>query len=145
MFTLLGCYGPTSYTSVTEVEAFCGTILGRRGGVHGKALRDNSNDMRERLQNIVDHTIIRITHGDQSMRAVQDLEVLMDDAYPGDRELEGLPRAIAALVAAIETPAIYDYKHVELLSFAYIAASVCLEEFQRFLITTYGRRSMPRI
>lgn len=144
LLDILYCYGPTPYATVSEHEAFAGTILGRQGGAQGKPLRELSKTMRERFEAVVEYTIMRIVKGDDQMKGVNDLDELYEDQGL-DREVEALPRAIACLDVAINQPATTDYRLGQLQSFRYIAAGVCLRELERFSITTLGRHSLPTV
>jgi len=127
---------------LSEAEAFSGTILGRQGGAQGKPLRELSKQLRERFDAVAEYTIIRIIHGDAAIEATE----YMDELYDVDeREFEAWPRAIACLAVAVEQTGVRDYRLGELESFRYLAAAVCLGEFQRYLITTLGRYSLPRL
>jgi hypothetical protein len=127
---------------VSEHEAFAGDILGRKGGVQNKSLRELGKTMRERFQAIVDYNIMRIIKGDDQMQGVGDLDLLYDD--PLDREVEALPRALACLQVAVEEQGLEDRQLGELQSFKYIAAGVCLREYERYRITTLGSYVLPR-
>lgn len=123
------------------MEAFSGNILGRRGGVVGKPLREQSNTLRERLENIIEHTLDRVRRGDQGYHEGD----LIDLGDPGDVVREAFPRAIAALVVGMRKLPRKDPKLGELVSFRYVAASVCLAEFKRYLVTTFGKLTYPQI
>ena len=127
---------------VSEHEAFAGTILGRQTGTQGKPLRELSKAMRERFESIVEYTIMRITKGDEQMQGVQDLDVLYDDNL--DREVEGFPRAMACLSVAINERGVEDRVLGQLEPFRYIAAAICMREFERYRITTHGSYVLPR-
>ena len=134
---------PTSHTCLSEQEVFSGTILGRQGGAQGKPLRELSQTMRERFESVGEYAMLRIIKGDQ--HAVQAaLAAGVDDGYD-DREIEAFPRAIACLEVAVQESGLADRQAGELKSFGYIAAGVCLREWRRYLITTFGVRSLPRV
>ena len=99
--------------------------------------------MRERFQDVVEYTIMRIVKGDEQMLSVADLDVLYDDGL--DREVEALPRAIACLVDAVEEHSTEDRQLGELQSFKYSAAGVCLRELGRYRITTFGSYVLPSV
>lgn len=127
---------------VSEHEAFAGTILGRQAGAQGKPLRELSKVMRERFEAIVEYTIMRTVKGDEQMQGVSDLDVLYDDNI--DREVEALPRALACLQVAVEEDGLQDRVLGELESFKYLAAGVCLKEYQRVRISKGGSGVLPR-
>lgn len=139
LIDLLYLHGSTPHIPATEQEAFSGNILGRRGGIQGKPLRELSNTMRDRLQSIIEHTRDRILNADQGY---QD-EDLIDLGDPGDREREALPRAICAFSIGVRQLGKHDRNLGHLKSFTYVAASVCMVEFKRYLITTYERHTFP--
>lgn len=144
LLDLLYQHGPSAHQPATEYEAFAGCILGRKGGAQGKSLRDLSKKLREQFEAVCDYTTMRIVKGDEQMAAVNDLDVLYDDGGL-DRELEALPRAVACLKQAVEGDGTWDRRLGSLQSFKYIAAGVCLKELQRFMITTMGTSSLPRV
>jgi hypothetical protein len=86
---------------------------------------------------------MRITKGDQ-MEGVDDLDLLYDDDNI-DREVEALPRAIACLEFAVEEPGLFDCQLGTLQSFKYIAAGVCLREYERYRWMTLGSSVLPRV
>jgi hypothetical protein len=139
-------FEPTPHHPLTETEVFAGQILGRQNGPVGKALREQSIIMREHFQIIADHTILRMTKGDEALQNhADDLDELYDVKY-SDREFEALPRALACLEIAVTEKGGGDRRLGELQSFKYIAASVCLAELDRYKITTFGSRSgLPRV
>lgn len=120
-----------------------GTILGRKGGAQSKPLRELGKAMRERFGAIVGFTVLEIVKGKEQGQAANDLTEIYPDNV--DRDVEALPRAIACLALAIEEPGLVDRQLGELQSFKYIAAALCLEEFQRYRITTLGSYTLPRV
>ena len=86
---------------------------------------------------------MRITKGDAQMEGMTDLDILYEDEWL-DREVEALPRAIACLENAVREEGRTDRRLGELHSFKYIAAGVCLKEFERYTITTLGSSVLPR-
>lgn len=143
LLMILYCYEPSPHMPVSEHEAFAGTILGRQAGAQGKPLRELSKTMRERFESVVEYTIMRIVKGDEQMQGVGDLDVLYDDSL--DREVEALPRALACLWIAVEERGMDDRVLGELESFKYLAAAVCLKEYERYRITTLGSYALPRV
>ena len=130
-------YSPTAYSPLSEAEVYAGVILGRKEGVNGKPLRELTMGLRERYEMVVDYAITRITKGDRA----SDLADLYDE-----REIEGLPRAIACLAVAVDEKGWVDRQMGELKSFGYIAAVTCLVELQRYRITTFGSSCvLPRV
>ncbi|TKA65705.1 hypothetical protein B0A55_11132, partial [Friedmanniomyces simplex] len=135
-------YCPTPHTHLSEREVFSGTILGRQGGAQGKPLRELSKTMRERFEAVTEYAVLRITRGDQAAA-----QGMMEDEQYGydDREIEGFPRAIACLEVAVRERGWVDRRAGELGTFGYVAAGVCLGELRRYLVTTFGRATLPRM
>ncbi|PPJ51825.1 hypothetical protein CBER1_09772 [Cercospora berteroae] len=135
---------PTPQKPLSEGEVFAGEILGRHNGPDGKQLRELSETMRSRFKHIVDHCNLRITHGDDLMEQVDDLDDLYGEEY-SDREIEALPRALACLEVAVTETGYQDLRVGKLQSFKYIAAGAALRELDRYKITTLGSYSgLPR-
>ncbi|KAK4553479.1 hypothetical protein LTR86_009536 [Recurvomyces mirabilis] len=134
---------PTTIGCLSEMEVFSGSILGRQGGAQGKPLRELSKNMRKRFEPVVDYAVKRIIYGDGTIKMITDLDDLYD--VPAERELEALPRAIACFKVAVEEAGWVDKHAGEMKSFAYVAMRVCLQELQRWRITTMGAFSMPKI
>jgi hypothetical protein len=53
---LLYTYAPSPQIPISEQEAFAGVIMGRKGGVQNKALRELGKTLRERFQAVVEYT-----------------------------------------------------------------------------------------
>ncbi|USW59560.1 Putative RNA-dependent RNA polymerase, eukaryotic-type [Septoria linicola] len=135
---------PTPHKPLSETEVFAGEILGRHNGPDGKALRELSEAMRERFKHIVDYCNLRITHGDDQMEEVEDLDDLYGEEY-SEREIEALPRAIACLEVAVKEIGYEDRTAGRLQSFKYIAAAAALRELDRYRVTTLGSYTgLPR-
>ena len=98
--------------------------------------------MRERFEAVVEYTIMRIVKGDEQIQGSTDLDLLYDDTL--DREVEALPRAMACLSVAMREQGVIDRVLGPLESFKYVAAGVCLKEYERFRITTLGSYVLPR-
>ena len=133
-------YSPTAHSPLSETEVYAGHILGRKEGAKDKPLRELAKTLRERYDMVVDYAMTRITKGDRAIQAAEDLDDLYDE-----REIEGLPRAIACLAVAVEEKGWVDRQMGELKSFGYIAAVTCLLELQRYRITTFGSYVLPRV
>ncbi|EGP83253.1 RNA-directed RNA polymerase [Zymoseptoria tritici IPO323] len=146
---LLVDYEPSPHSPLSEIEVFAGQILGRVAGPQGNTLRDLAKTMRERFATVVEHTIVRITKGDEAMKDAEYMDELMtleDDEHYDERELEALPRALACLEVAVNESGYKDRKVGELNSFEYVAAGVCLRELDRYRVTTFGSLSgLPRV
>lgn len=126
---------PTPHKPLSEIEVFAGQILGRQNGPDGRMLRELSDVMRGRFEKIVDYANMRITHGDDQMQEVDDLDDLYGPEY-SDRELEALPRAIACLEVAVKETgkslSLPDCTHHG-TKFRRRALSRCLLTFERLL------------
>lgn len=124
-------YQPSPHQPLTEQELFAGTILGRAGGASNRRLRDITNTMRERFEEILDFTTSRILHGNFGTEE-------------DDGGSEALPRAIACLAVAMEEEGLRDRKAGVLRSFRYIAAGSVLREMRRWLGGGRGLGRLPR-
>ena len=101
---------PNHYLS--EVEVFCGSILGKIGA-QSKRQRETSVGMKEKHERDVAYTVALISQGEEN-----------------DKRAEALERSIACLEVALKTRA--RKKVGRLVSFGWIAATVCLREVERF-------------
>ena len=138
LLEILYQYSPTLAMPLSEAEAFAGTILGRQEGAQGKPLRELSKTMRERFNTVAEYYTMRMIHGDATLDAAE----YLDDLYDlEEREIEAWPRTIACLVVACREPGTLDHRLGEVMSFKYIAAATCLDEFERTRIGLgkYGR------
>jgi hypothetical protein len=108
-----------------EVEAVTGCAL---GSVFNRRLKDYVHAMRE-----------------QYGRDVAYIRTTIRTGYDGNID-EALPRSIACLYIAVKEGGLkktWGGKKVELKSFAYVAAAVCLEELEKFhggLLRRYGMK-----
>lgn len=102
---------PNHYLS--EVEVFCGSILGKIGAP-SKRQRENSIGMKDKHERDVAYTVACINQGEEN-----------------DRRAEALERSIACLDVACTTTRVRR-KAGTLVSFGWIAAAVCLREVERF-------------
>lgn len=98
---------------VSEVEVFCGSILGKNGA-QSKRQRESSVSMKDKHERDVAYTVACITQGDQN-----------------DNRAEALERSIACLTVAC-SPARARRKVGSLVSFGWVAAAVCLREVEKF-------------
>lgn len=102
---------PNHYLS--EVEVFCGSILGKIGAA-SRRQRENSTSMKEKHERDVAYTVALINQGEEN-----------------DQRAEALERSIACLEVACTTTRVRK-KVGRLVSFGWIAAAVCLREVERF-------------
>lgn len=97
---------------VSEIEVFSGNILGKNGA-QSKRQRETSKTMKEKHERDVEYTIHSITRGED-----------------GKSSAEALERSIACMYVACNTVRVR--KRVgTLVSFAWIAAAVCLKEVEK--------------
>lgn len=114
---ILRTYAPSSHSALTEHEVFAGTILGRAGGATNRRLKELTNTMRERVEEIMELTVNRIVKGDE-------------DA--GDRDDEALPRAIACFMVGMTEEGMEQRLVGQVKSWRYLTAGVVLREMKRF-------------
>lgn len=98
--------------SLSEVEVFSGSILGKNGA-QSKRQREASVEMKEKHDRDVAWTVLCITRGED-----------------GDNGEEALERSIACLDVACNTEKVRN-KVGTLVSFVWIAAAVCLREVEK--------------
>lgn len=98
--------------NLSEVEVFCGSILGKIGAP-SKRQRETSVGMKEKHERDVAYTVALISQGEEN-----------------DKRAEALERSIACLDVARTTQV--RRKVGRLVSFGWIAAAVCLREVERF-------------
>lgn len=98
----------------SEVEVFCGSILGKIGAATRRQ-RENSISMKDKQEKDVAFVVASINYGDNN-----------------DKRLEALERSIACLDVACTTTKRVRRKVGRLVSFGWIAAAVCLREVERF-------------
>lgn len=104
-----------------ELEVFSGNILGKKEKASTKAVREANIEVQERFNRDMRSIVDRIVRGDEL----------------GDEEDEALPRALACFKIAMEKEGWENF--VELQSFKYVAAAVCLEklwEYMRYRLRT---------
>lgn len=99
--------------TVSEVEVFAGSILGKNGAA-SKRQRDSATTMKEKHERDVAYTVLCIIRGDED--------------NSGEEALE---RSIACMYAACNETSRVRKKVGTLVSFAWIAAAVCLKELEK--------------
>ncbi|MCJ1469462.1 hypothetical protein MMC07_008095 [Pseudocyphellaria aurata] len=105
-------YSSSQIHYLSEVEVFCGHIVGK-DGAPSKRQRDTSVNMKEKHERDVAFTVACITQGEHD-----------------DHRAEALERSIACLAAALT--ARVSRRVGRLVSFRWIAAAVCLREVDKF-------------
>lgn len=99
---------------LSEVEVFCGTILGTNSA-QSKRQKEFSATMKEKHDRDVSYTVACIRHGDE------------------DSPTEALERSLACLEVALFSKTTESQRKIgALVSFGWIAASVCLKEVDQF-------------
>ena len=98
---------------LTELEAFSGIILGKNGG-QSRLQREKSRKLKDKIE--------------ENNRYIVD-RILNKTALGGTSA--ALEHSIACLAVSLENSG-KKRKNDSLLSFKYVAASVCLEEVARF-------------
>ncbi|KAI4158772.1 MAG: hypothetical protein LQ342_007167 [Letrouitia transgressa] len=101
---------------VSEVEVFCGSIIGKNGS-QSKRQREFSVSMKEKHDRDVSYTIMSILRGEEN-----------DE----DMNEEALARSIACLDVARNYASVRK-KVGKLVSFTWVAAAVCLREVEKFV------------
>jgi len=126
-------YGPRPHKPLSEVEVFVGDILSKTGA-QTKRQRDLSISMKERFEEGLSLTVRYIT---QSNSYSYDEE---DEETNGNENKEANEQALAVSMACLwvavnEEADVWRYGkrgRVELRSFGYVAAAVCLKEAEKF-------------
>lgn len=98
---------------VSEVEVFCGNIIGKNGA-QSKRQRDSSTTMKERFERDVDYITKCILHGEDNSGTDEALERSIACFWVGHQEIK--PKVNVG----------------RLVSFAWISAGVCLREVEKF-------------
>ena len=109
-------FSPHYNRPLREIEVFTGTILGKDGSLPSKTQRDEKKQMKTEFEEHVEYTVKHILHG-------------TDDG--NHSETEALARSVACLSVAMEESEAVP-KIGKLESFRYIAATICLQEVQKF-------------
>jgi hypothetical protein len=104
-------FNPNPTRSLSELEAFIGNILGKTGAPN-RHQRELSTSMKEKFEEDSAFIVKCITKDDDQ------------------RSEESLERSMACLAASLEDSDTYKRRD-KLLSFKYVAASVCLWEVER--------------
>ena len=97
---------------ISEVEVFSGSILGKHGA-QSKRQREFSKTMKDKHERDVEYTVSWITRGDDN-----------------NSRQEALERSIACLYIACNTTKVWKRVGI-LMSFTWVAATVCLRELEK--------------
>ncbi|KAL9059015.1 MAG: hypothetical protein Q9162_001403 [Coniocarpon cinnabarinum] len=149
-------YSPYRYP-LSELEVFCGTILGRDGSTPNRRARESTTDMKDAFGRLARYTIRCVKSGE-----MQDLDKDLDSdenddgsstidleitstmsATVQDERTAALQRSIACLATAIEEPGQHFDRQVGYLrSFPYLVAGVCLRQVQQYqdMMRRFNRR-----
>jgi hypothetical protein len=103
---------------LTELEVFSGNILGKKERASTRYIHEANKEVQERFDRDVSDMARRIVQGDGDWEAPNDTEAL--------------PRAIACFKVALETEG-WD-NHVMPKSWKYVAAAVCLEQLNVYML-----------
>lgn len=117
---------------ISEVEVFAGAILGKNGA-QSKRQREFSVSMKEKHERDVAYTVACIRHGDEyddDSNEGTEGSVFSGGAGGGGGKREALERSIACLAVGVNTTRVRK-KVGALVSFAWVAAGVCLREVER--------------
>lgn len=129
-------YGPRPQCPISEVEVFVGNILGKTGAQTTRQ-RELSTSMKERFEADLSFTIKCITKTCNYLYDGEDSE----DGEANDGHVMGrCERALASSMACLwvalnESAKVWEYGKrgkVELRSFGYVAAAICLKEAEKF-------------
>jgi hypothetical protein len=104
-------FSPNPTRSLSELEAFIGNILGKTGA-QNRYQRELSTSMKEKFEEDSAFIVRCITKDDDQWSE------------------ESLERSMACLAASLEDRRTYK-RQDQLLSFKYVAASICLWEVDR--------------
>jgi hypothetical protein len=99
---------------LTELEVFSGNILGKKERASTRYIREANQEVQERFDRDVGAMVRSIVTGDGGE----------------EDEAEALPRAIACFKVAVESTGWEN--QVQLRSWKYVAASVCLEQLWKY-------------
>ena len=100
---------------VTEEEVFCGSLLGKNGA-QSRSQRESSITMKDKYERDVAYIVQWIIHVEN-----------------GDDNTEAMARSIACLDVGRRNHKVWKRVGKPLVSFQWIAASVCLREVEKFL------------
>ncbi|PSN62624.1 rna-dependent rna polymeras-like protein [Corynespora cassiicola Philippines] len=100
---------------LTELEVFSGNILGKKEKASTRHIREANMEVRERFNRDTGAYVRRMVSGDGD----------------NDEEDEALPRAIACFKVSLETEGWEN--QVNLKSWKYVAAAVCLEQLWKYV------------
>ena len=126
-------YGPHPHKPLSEVEVFVGNILSKTGAQTNRQ-RDLSISMKERFEEGLSLTVRYITQSNDYSYDEGDEET------NGNENKEANEQALAVSMACLwvavnEEADVWRYGkrgRVELRSFGYVAAAVCLKEAEKF-------------
>ena len=107
-------YATHPHHPLSEVEVFSGSILGKNAA-QSKQQRENSITMKDKFDRDVTYITQWITHGDDEVE---------------ENNSEALARSLACLYVGINQRGVRK-KVGELVSFAWVAAAICLKELEK--------------
>ncbi|KAJ4345158.1 hypothetical protein N0V95_005883 [Ascochyta clinopodiicola] len=103
---------------LTELEVFSGNILGKKERASTRYIREANKEVQERFDRDVSDIARRVARGDGD--------------WEGPDDAEALPRAIACFKVALETEGWEN--QIVLKSWKYVAAAVCLEQLNVYML-----------
>jgi len=131
-------YSSSPRQPLSEVEVFTGEILGKRGSLPSRQLREEAKNMKEQFNDGVAYVVKRITHGND-IEQDEDNDALYEDeeaaqwADTSSMRDEALERSIACLCVSMEPgQEVKGLRGERLESFQYVAGSVALRECEIF-------------
>jgi hypothetical protein len=126
-------YGPHPHKPLSEVEVFVGNILSKTGA-QTKRQRDLSISMKERFEEGLSLTVRYITQSNDYSYDEEGEETNGNENKEANEQV--LAVSMACLWVAVNEGAdVWRYGkrgRVELRSFGYVAAAVCLKEAEKF-------------
>ncbi|XPS68550.1 RNA-directed RNA polymerase [Ascochyta lentis] len=103
---------------LTELEVFSGNILGKKERASTRYIREANKEVQERFDRDVSDIARRVARGNGD--------------WEGPDDPEALPRAIACFKVALETEGWEN--QIVLRSWKYVAAAVCLEQLNVYML-----------
>lgn len=125
-------YGPSPHLPLSEVEVFIGNILGKTGAPTHRQ-REMAMSMKERFEDVLSTTVNWITFQDQY--TLQDDPKEIPEGYDEYKMENGVGVSMACLWCFLyDEPTTFNggkKGSLDLQSFGYVAASLCLKTLDR--------------
>jgi hypothetical protein len=132
MLNMMFEYGPRPQVPLSEVEVFVGNILGKTGALTTRQ-RELSLSMKEHFEDELSFIVGCITNKSSHLYDAEDEESIADGAMDGAEQTLALSMA-CLWVGLNESAKVWEFGkrgRVELRSFGYVAAAVCLKQVER--------------